>query len=478
MISNHSRGVGTWNQSPRAPPSRYYAGKQNLRDSIDDPPSPLLSGGSSDTAYSDERSIYNAIRVTTSNEEPRSYGRARMQAVMEEGMAANMAMFVPEGSSDDWSPNQPPSRSPKIDRYKQILSDQIQQHQHRKTMSLDTTHKNGQTPHWLGNTIPAIITAQPPFPPPVRMPTPPGLPSFNTPEAMEYSAQFLASPSTVSPSQREFYNGQRTGSYSGTFRRLLGLSPSTGPEPSPLSVTGIGRAEDGTVVQGRFPYRQSGHGMNLAREIDDHPFHRNSLPAAQFDTEGMRGEVANAKDPQNSHQRRSTGFVFPSPDRPSFFSGQRAYTYKPRTRSQSRASSRALALLGISQRTTPRSASTAPLQSSVQAVGLTSYSQQQPAQAQDPDTNLREVNDTKPVHGFFKWLSHVLCCGSGVQDDNSADESTVVSPTSLEASECTSGSTWGTAREETHTWASTCSSLLQLLKSIWPSSANATCQTN
>ncbi|KAJ5949021.1 hypothetical protein N7454_000605, partial [Penicillium verhagenii] len=53
--------------------------------------------------------------------------------------------------------------------------------------------------------------------------------------------------------------------------------------PTVPSVIGIGRAPDGTVVQGRFPHRQSGHGTSLARQLDDHPFHNNNaLPTASI----------------------------------------------------------------------------------------------------------------------------------------------------------------------------------------------------
>jgi hypothetical protein len=125
----------------------------------------------------------------------------------------------------------------------------------------------------------AVTPVQPRYPPPERPPTPPGLPSFGTPEAMRYSARFMARDNNTRLGRHAGYADERTSSYSDSLRRFFGLSPSAS-RTSGLSVVGIGRAEDGTLVQGRFPYRQSGHGMSVARQLNEHPFHERFLPVA------------------------------------------------------------------------------------------------------------------------------------------------------------------------------------------------------
>lgn len=132
----------------------------------------------------------------------------------------------------------------------------------------------------------------PKYPPPMRSTTPPGLPSFGSREALCYSAQVLVRPSPLNGRGQQHVqvssNAQCQGqvsnqhtSYRQLLRRFLGLSSSTPTPSSDGVVRGIGRAEDGTVVQGRFPYRQSGHGVNIARRLEDHPFHRLNLPIAE-----------------------------------------------------------------------------------------------------------------------------------------------------------------------------------------------------
>ncbi|KAF7516885.1 hypothetical protein PCG10_001715 [Penicillium crustosum] len=117
------------------------------------------------------------------------------------------------------------------------------------------------------------------------MPTPPGLPSFGTSEAMSVSARFMIPDNVARPPTNLQGSGpaggQRSSSYGDTLRRLFGLPPSV--SHGGLSVNGVGRAEDGTLVQGRFPHRQSGHGMNIGRPLHDHPFHQHNLPIARHE---------------------------------------------------------------------------------------------------------------------------------------------------------------------------------------------------
>ncbi|KAJ6004525.1 hypothetical protein N7522_006170 [Penicillium canescens] len=149
----------------------------------------------------------------------------------------------------------------------------------RTAVSLGANDDNSHRPRWPANMGAAVTPVQPRYPPPERTPTPPGLPSFGTPEAMRYSARFMARDNNTRLSRHAGHADERTSPYIDCLRRFFGLS-SSASRISGLSVVGIGRAEDGTLVQGRFPYRQSGHGMSVARQLNEHPFHERFLPVA------------------------------------------------------------------------------------------------------------------------------------------------------------------------------------------------------
>lgn len=168
----------------------------------------------------------------------------------------------------------------------------------RKAHSANDADNSLISPRWPGNLMSPASPVPPKFPPPVRQPTPPGLPSFGTQEAVCYSTQFQSQPTVPdTPNEQRLRDtvnrmipgrggadANRTRSYGGSLRRLFRLSPTSVPEPSTQpAAPRIGRAEDGTAVQGRFPYRQSGHGMNAARHLEDHPFHRRTMPNANTD---------------------------------------------------------------------------------------------------------------------------------------------------------------------------------------------------
>ncbi|KAJ5606087.1 hypothetical protein N7510_008868 [Penicillium lagena] len=271
--------------------------------------------GSSDSNPSDEKYIFNAIRASTSTEEARSREAVPRISAFEHGLAANLAMFVPTDYSQGPSSTESPyegiqTHRPMIYWRSQMLSDPYPHHAiqsisneirkpdplaHRKAVS-DGSRPAARRP---GNNLgPAVAPAEPRYPPPVRAPTPPGVPSFGSPEAIRTSAQFLTrqrdTGAGFSASRGgRGADGHRVLSYGDTLRHFFGLSPPSpvSPQhPHPInvhSVAGIGRAEDGTIVQGQFPFRQSGHGVNLARELHDHPFHLGSLPSANGSTEDV-----------------------------------------------------------------------------------------------------------------------------------------------------------------------------------------------
>lgn len=305
----------------RASRPRYYSTQINIQPSRDSTIQPLSqeNSNSSECFYSDENSIFNAIRVSTPNEDPRPYENPY---IMERGLAANIARLIPPGSQgssqDGHSSTQhrrlfkSRQRADQLGWRNQLFSDNGAYYtsqlgpsplnevdhgpesadiQHRKAISLDAVDGDGHAtprkhPRWPGSGMPtAVRTVQPTYPPPERSPTPPGLPSFNTPEAMYCSAQFLNGQNGPRGLPRNGPHGvpatgQRSSSYGNTFRRFLGLQSTVEVDPVVSSSIGIGRAPDGTIVQGRFPQRQSGHGTNLARQLEDHPFHQNTLRVA------------------------------------------------------------------------------------------------------------------------------------------------------------------------------------------------------
>ncbi|KAJ5476393.1 hypothetical protein N7475_002122 [Penicillium sp. IBT 31633x] len=352
-----------------SPNSQFFSASQSVRrgkrpcrsDSL----SPYDDPESSDSIQSDEKSIFNAIRVTTPDDtSPRFYGSlAQENPVHEQDLAVNMARFVPSGSQDDQSPTnelirrgRPLRMAGNLEHHAKLLSDQYWQGKcrpglpfggttsvpdppravHRKAVSLGVNDRNTPRPRWPGNLGPAIMTAQPWYPPPKRTPTPPGVPSFGTPEAMRYSAQFLmpanGTRTTAVSARGGASDDHRGSSYGDAIRRFFCLSSAS--RSSGFSIRGIGRAEDGTIVQGRFPYRQSGHGTNIGRPLHEHPFHQRNLPVAHAESADITrhgNEAARAKGglgqspsrhvqpPVNSSSRRhspSSGRALSFPSNP------------------------------------------------------------------------------------------------------------------------------------------------------------------
>lgn len=282
--------------------------------------------GSSDSGTSGSF-IFNARKASPAPEESARSSHSTCQPnELDSGLAANMAMFVslepPKAIHTPW-PNHSADELNQVNskslRRMQFLSgitsndaadsqplqssnslskpDIFDELQSRKTASLNDVGSSLRQPKWPGNLASPVSPAVPMYPPPERPPTPPGLPSFGTQKAMEYSDEFVGR-SRANARNGEHSRGRavardsdsnRTGSYGEALRRLFGLSPSPSRQTTPSSGNRIGRAPDGTAVQGRFPYRQSGHGSNVARRLEDHPFHRVTLPDIQSESENGRG---------------------------------------------------------------------------------------------------------------------------------------------------------------------------------------------
>ena len=135
---------------------------------------------------------------------------------------------------------------------------------------------------------------QPVQQPPVRVPTPPGLPTFGTREAMEYRMPAPGRMSRMQPWRTSRLDANMPGpstsppiteamganplTLADGLKRLLGITRVVSPIPEgprraamPLY---LARADDGTFVRGRFGTRHSAHGIGRA-QLDAHPFHRN-----------------------------------------------------------------------------------------------------------------------------------------------------------------------------------------------------------
>lgn len=296
----------------------------------------------SGSIYSDEKEIFNALVVSTPSRDSRGYETMyQMGHIMEEGLATNLAMFIPASSSSGSPPLTAHHYGRKKERKKvdtawwrhQTLSDQSSNRPkqlppipvsetrptaettqgHCKAVSVDAVNASERTPNWPANPGPAVLPNQPQYPPPERIPTPPGLPSFNTPEAVLCSARFLARPDGGPLySQRNVVGVEGASSYGDVFRRLLGFPSSVvDVGASTQSAVGIGRADDGTIVHGRFPYRQSGHNANMARQVHDHPFLQNTLPIAEVNV-GPRTEDRSTKDADVQPRQRPRGYLPPS----------------------------------------------------------------------------------------------------------------------------------------------------------------------
>ncbi|KAF4179836.1 hypothetical protein CNMCM8927_000570 [Aspergillus lentulus] len=271
---------------------------------------------------SDESSIYNAARagsvddrysLTRSTDNP-------MDEILDSGMAPNMAMFIPlaheaHASHALYLSKEQMIKGPVWDSHplsdtcvaatascdektELVLSDiSLKKHsrdksRHRKVASLNDLDNVQRVPKWPGRKGSPVRPAIPRFPPPYRSPTPPGLPSFGSPGAMSYSTQFFVrsfvreghiqqrNPPTTGPLTS---NGGGVASYGETLRRFFGFSSPAPPRPTRQAIP-VARAEDGTAVLGRFPYRHSAHGTSLVSRLDDHPFHRRALPATDCET--------------------------------------------------------------------------------------------------------------------------------------------------------------------------------------------------
>lgn len=250
---------------------------------------------SSGSSPSDESSIYNAARVSSGLEDLIS----RASGTLNSRMAANMAMFVSPTSEYTAGNSSKPNTSeshillPKNDGQRIMPSteespevDRFAQRRQRKTASVNDADAKVRASRWQGSVLSPASPILPTYPPPIRMPTPPGLPSFGTEEAVRSSARFpiQSGPGNGQSQQRDrcsnAADGNRLESYGESFLRFFGISSSSASRPKRRGCTAV-RAVDNTIVQGRFPHRHSAHGVGANGRLHDHPFHRRNLSMAQ-----------------------------------------------------------------------------------------------------------------------------------------------------------------------------------------------------
>jgi hypothetical protein len=149
---------------------------------------------------------------------------------------------------------------------------------------------------WLNEIASPVEPAQPIYPPPQRSPTPPGVPSFGSPEAVSFRLPRRVSGSNNSrQGQRQSVSGRSpddsstnssgidvVGSCLRSVRQFFSVHSSE--RSSDLPPGAIARADDGTFIRGRFGNRLSGHGVGggpTSGGLASHPFHSRHLPAAE-----------------------------------------------------------------------------------------------------------------------------------------------------------------------------------------------------
>ncbi|KAL2823920.1 hypothetical protein BDW59DRAFT_91086 [Aspergillus cavernicola] len=263
--------------------------------------------------------IYDALRASSSTGEetaPQTQaGNNRLERV-DSRMAANVAMFC--SLSSESAPCHPRRNTDKFGRPPRayMMADKLRlastgdvvswsppERLHPSFVEQQQQSSTGFSPSDIGQSSPRfgsgadttgsskwpvsvkspVSPALPNYPPPVRSPTPPGLPTFGSNDARVYDFRVGARPPIPNRSES-------------LLRRLFqraSHSPSPQHDQHNQQIRTRVYAEDGTAVLGNFPPRQSGHGTNALKGLDDHPFHQRNLSLAQCDgMDAGHGEVA------------------------------------------------------------------------------------------------------------------------------------------------------------------------------------------
>ncbi|EFR03801.1 hypothetical protein MGYG_06800 [Nannizzia gypsea CBS 118893] len=166
----------------------------------------------------------------------------------------------------------------------------------RHSCSTFSSDGSFEIPRWFNCVVSPAEPTQPIHPPPHRPSTPPGVPSFGSPEALNYdlSSFSRSAPRTGQGSNRSSPQTNRSPAggerdddgcgccgigFQRAFRETTSYITYQPPERLPPGV--LARADDGTLIRGRFGARASGHGIGASACLENHPFHQNHLPIAR-----------------------------------------------------------------------------------------------------------------------------------------------------------------------------------------------------
>ncbi|KAK2816736.1 hypothetical protein FQN49_008035 [Arthroderma sp. PD_2] len=198
----------------------------------------------------------------------------------------------------------------------------------RHSCSTFSSDGSFEMPTWLNNVVSPAEPTQPIHPPPHRPSTPPGVPSFGSPEALNYDISSLprGTPRGDQNSRRSSPLANRDPTPGAAidsdeedgccgWRRFFRETTSyiTYQPPQRLPPGVLARADDGTLIRGRFGARASGHGIGATSSLENHPFHQNNLPAARTKDSDVRTPQPARTRSTRSHTVNEFGLQRQSP---------------------------------------------------------------------------------------------------------------------------------------------------------------------
>ncbi|DAA74048.1 TPA_exp: Uncharacterized protein A8136_3830 [Trichophyton benhamiae CBS 112371] len=205
----------------------------------------------------------------------------------------------------------------------------------RHSCSTLSSEGSFDTFRWRNYIVSPAEPTQPIHPPPQRPSTPPGVPSFGSPEALNYDISSLPRstprtgqdssrslpPATGSPEggERESGSDDECGCCGIGFRRAIRETTSyiTYQPPERLPPGVLARADDGTLIRGRFGARASGHGIGATANLANHPFHQNHLPIARTKDTDIRPPQPVRSRSSHTNSRNEFGLRVSSMGNPS-----------------------------------------------------------------------------------------------------------------------------------------------------------------
>lgn len=266
----------------------------------DDPKFELRSV-SSVMESSNAGSFYNATRATSNNDGTTDHITTDALQPADSRMAVHVAAFLSASQTQALASSGPAESPPRrsadqIDRPPpaRLMADKLrfasngevtgwsmpdhlsEFHEASQSSSADDSSKGKGVVASLSSKFPdnvksPVSPTMPVIPPPVRKPTPPGCPTFGSEEARSFFRRVESPP--VTPTRSD-----------SLLRRLFrNASPTRSPPSENRQPRNRLYAADGTAVMGSFPQRQSGHGTNVLKGTDEHPYHQRNLPFAQTD---------------------------------------------------------------------------------------------------------------------------------------------------------------------------------------------------